>query len=206
MEWIAWLYLLYFTVLWSAGFLWGLDEILAARVVVTGVVSLHFIAGGITALRGGRAAVAARYSLAGGLGWVNIFADALLLAAIPLAWFSETLLFISAGFATVGNSFCLLGHIITPKKGSHYLADLGGGIKVQVRDVGDGTAIVKSSNFSGSPIKLNFCNEKFELENVFSEPTPNNNALAKKDVLDPRSKKPPGAAAKNHEVGFMYRV
>ena len=131
MEWIGWLYLSYFNVLYLAGLFWGLDEFLASRVVLTVVVSLHFVAGGIAGLQKGAEAVRERYSLAFGIGWINIFADALLLAALAVVWISEPLLYAAAGFATLGNSFCLAGHLRHKKlyQEGKYTADLAGGSK-----------------------------------------------------------------------------
>ena len=75
MPWIVWLYLVYFTILWSSGVLWGQDEDTAARAVVIVVVSLHFVAGGLFALmRGVSAALRERY-LHPSVFMLNVLAD-----------------------------------------------------------------------------------------------------------------------------------
>ena len=169
MEWIGWLYLSYFNVLYLAGLFWGLDEFLASRVVLTVVVSLHFVAGGIAGLQKGAEAVRERYSLAFGIGWINIFADALLLAALAVVWISEPLLYAAAGFATLGNSFCLAGHLRHKKlyQEGKYTADLAGGLKVSVVDAENNSTKIVAINNTDKSFQLHVHGQSAEHEDVF---------------------------------------
>ena len=152
MPWIVWLYLVYFTILWSSGVLWGQDEDTAARAVVIVVVSLHFVAGGLFALmRGVSAALRERY-LHPSVFMLNVLADSLLFGALVLAALSGRMtLYIASGLAVVGNSFCLAGYLRTRAKQLRATID---GVDVSIFFSGDKFVFVEAKNTSSNAVKI----------------------------------------------------
>ena len=111
MKWILWLYSFYFIILAAALVLYATDYQLSGSAVVLSVVSAHFVAGTYQWITT-KTTLASRYSISANIAADLLLTSAAVFAGISVAdpakveWFATCL-----SLATVGNVFCVVGHM-----------------------------------------------------------------------------------------------